>query len=725
MLKGRFKYVALIIFLSGLILIVFLQFNSGRSIDTLILGNTSLLTELKTQNDLQKLQTEIVTVESKVRGAVITKDRAHLEGIREEIDSINEKLKQIEENVGDTDTDHMLVNLHALVSRKIVYSLRVIDTFNVAGKEAAEKIINETNSKRLTDSIFDMVDDVDSSRQVSLSQIVATVDSSGEAARKRGFILAVVACMFCIAAFWYIVNQSMQQERLIHILDASEKKVKEAARVKEQFLANMSHEIRTPMNAMLGFTNLLQKTTLHPQQREYIENIQASGEKLLAIVNDILDLSKIEAGMMRIEPAPFSLRALLHSIEAMFSEKARQKQLNLQFSVANDIPDMLQGDSVRLTQVLVNLLSNAIKFTAKGGINASVKKLEGDDNGVKLQFSVKDTGIGIAPEKQQTIFERFQQAEADTTRRYGGTGLGLSIAKQIIDLQHGTIRVNSEPGGGTEFIFDLAYQLSNEQVHPDTQFYTEARTHELPISLNVLIAEDNVMNQQLMKHLMSNWKLNFKIVGNGKEALNELQSSSYTYDIVLMDIQMPEMDGYSVTKILRDDLKLQIPVIAMTAHAMAGEKEKCLALGMNDYISKPIREAELYDLILRHTKNINDKAGKPPVVIDLDYLRELSKGNKSFESDMIQQFIVQVPEEISVLEISIEKKNYEAIRAAAHGLKSSVSFVGLSPKLQPLLEQIEKHSSAENGNMQAIRQNFELLQNICSEAIKEAKSLLV
>ncbi|MBS1574299.1 MAG: CHASE3 domain-containing protein, partial [Bacteroidetes bacterium] len=245
MLRGRFKYVALVIFLSGLLLIVFLQFNSGRSIDKLIEGNTSLLNELKIQNDLQKLQTEIVTVESQIRGAVITQNRQHLEGIREEIDSINHKLKFIENNIKDKSTSVMLRKLNTLVSRKIVYSQQVIETFLTLGKPAAEKIIN-ANSQRLSDSLFDVVDDVDSSRQVSLSKIVESVDVSGAAARNRGLILAIVACIFCIVAFWYIVNQSMQQQRLINILDTSEKKVKEAARIKEQFLANMSHEIRTP-----------------------------------------------------------------------------------------------------------------------------------------------------------------------------------------------------------------------------------------------------------------------------------------------------------------------------------------------------------------------------------------------------------------------------------------------------------------------------------------------
>ncbi len=721
MLKGRFKYIALIIFLSGLILIVFLQFNSGRSIDKLIDGNTSLLNELKTQNDLQKLQTEIVTVESQIRGAVITQNRKHLEGIREEIDSINHKLKSIEGNIKDKETSVMLQKLSTLVNRKIIYSQQVIDTFLIAGKIAAEKIINTNNSQRLSDSLFDVVDDVDSSRQVSLSEIVESVDASGAAARNRGFVLAVVACIFCITAFWYIVNQSMQQQRLINILDASEKKVKEAAHIKEQFLANMSHEIRTPMNAMLGFTNLLHKTKLDANQQQYIENIQASGEKLLAIVNDILDLSKIEAGMMRIEPAPFSLRALLHSVETMFSERVKQKQLYLHFFVGENIPDTLEGDSVRLTQVLVNLLSNAVKFTLTGGINVLVKSIELNDDEVRLRFSVKDTGIGIATEKQQTIFERFQQAEADTTRRYGGTGLGLSIAKQIIDLQNGTITVTSEVGKGTEFVFELTYNISKQQAEIAKKVSLEQKKENLAGKIKALIAEDNVMNQQLMKHLMTNWKFDFDIVNNGKEALARLQSKQY--DIVLMDIQMPETDGYTATKTLRNELNLSVPVIAMTAHAMAGEKEKCISYGMNDYISKPINESELYDIILKCTNSNKKQLNQASSIIDLDYLNELSKGDKNFEAEMIRQFIVQVPEEINSLKSFITEKNYDAVKSAAHGLKSSVSFVGLTSKLQPVLDQIERHASSKNG-ADEIQRNFEELQQVCANAVEEAKLLL-
>lgn len=719
MLRGRAKYIPLLIFLSGLLLIVFLQFNSGRSVNKLIDGNTSLLNELETRNELQKLETELVNIESRIRGGVITEDKSDLQVIKEDIGKIQERLRNIRESNKDSVTGLLLSGLEKLVSRKLLFSRQVLDTFTNSGKIAAEKIINASSGKELTDSIFDAVDAVDSSRQVALSKIIQLVDDSGRTAQRRGFILAIVACAFCIVAFWYIVRQSMQQQQLIKILDASEKKVKEAARIKEQFLANMSHEIRTPMNAMLGFTGLLQKTELDKVQKQYAENIHSSGEKLLTVVNDILDLSKIEAGMMRIESAPFRLRALVHSVETMFSQKAAEKKLKLLFSVEENVPDILEGDAVRLTQVMINLLGNAIKFTDTGEVKVAVTLIEQVDDKARLRFIVKDTGIGITEDKQQKIFERFQQAESDTTRRYGGTGLGLSIAKQIIDLQNGNIKVQSEPGRGTEFTFELAYTISGKKIKTNNKDTLPEDLSHFTNDITILIAEDNIMNQQLMKHLMSNWRMNYKIVSNGNEAVEVLTKEKF--NLVLMDIQMPELDGYHATELIRGKLKLSVPVIAMTAHAMEGEKEKCISYGMSDYISKPIREQELYNLILHHTGRKNEATNNTGI-INLDYLREISKGNKNFEEEMVREFIVQAPEEINTLQNAIQTHNLEMIKQVAHALKSSVSFVGLSSKLDPLLHNIETNA-AGSGNIQVIAANFEQLRQLCDGAVKEARAM--
>jgi CheY-like chemotaxis protein/two-component sensor histidine kinase len=386
---------------------------------------------------------------------------------------------------------------------------------------------------------------------------------------------------------------------MIADLNESRRKIKEASSLKEQFLANMSHEIRTPMNAIIGFTNILKRTNLEAEQRSYVQNIHSAGENLLALINDILDLSKIEAGMIQLEETNFSLRSLIGSIAAMLDEKIKEKKLYLTTEIKEAVPDIVTGDAARLTQILVNLLGNAIKFTEVGGVKLIVDVLHVDKDKVNLKFNIIDTGIGIAKEKQEAIFERFQQAEAETSRRFGGTGLGLSIVKELVELQGGSLSLESKPGKGSEFIMQIEYKLPDEEkMLSEALAAAEINT----VSLNevkVLIAEDNPMNQQLIKHLMKNWVIDHTIVNNGAEAVEALKNENFS--IVLMDIQMPEMDGYTATAVIRNELKLQIPIIAMTAHAMMGEKEKCLQLGMNDYISKPLKETILYNIIAQYS----------------------------------------------------------------------------------------------------------------------------
>ena len=264
--------------------------------------------------------------------------------------------------------------------------------------------------------------------------------------------------------FWYIINTIRRQEHLIHQLNISEKNEREAAQVKEKFLANMSHEIRTPMNAILGFTHLLERKELDEESKEYVETIQKSGENLLTIINDILDLSKIEAGMMRIEAAPFNIRGLLHSVETMFTDKAKEKGIELFSRIDDTMADTLTGDATRLTQILVNIIGNAIKFTSEGNIVIQITNEGIKDTVVNTGITITDTGIGIEPEKLEKIFDRFQQVDDDVTRKHGGTGLGLAIVNDLIQLQKGSIKVESEMGKGTTFHIVMPYKIARDEV---------------------------------------------------------------------------------------------------------------------------------------------------------------------------------------------------------------------------------------------------------------------
>src|SRR5215203_2956397 len=594
-----YHHIALWGFLIGILFIVFIQFFSGRSVKHLTQLNTSLLNELHLQHNLHKLESDLLIVESDLMFAVLSQDSVFLRDIDLKTASVNEDLKNLEQLLQSGKYADYLPKLHSLVEQKIVFNNSVTNTFKLNGKQSAEALISTKAGKILRDSISSIINTIDKTKQAELISIIDANKKSGLQARLWGVIMGVIACGLLVFAFWYILNLSSRQQKMIAELNESERKIKEASSLKEQFLANMSHEIRTPMNAIIGFTNILKRTSLETDQRRYVQNIHSAGENLLALINDILDLSKIEAGMIQLEETNFSLRSLISSIVAMFDEKIKEKSLYLTTEIKEDVPDILTGDAVRLTQILVTLLSNAIKFTETGGVKVIADVLNIEKEKLRLKFSIIDTGIGIAKEKQDAIFERFQQAEAETTRRFGGTGLGLSIVKQLVELQGGMLTMQSEPGKGSEFIVIMEYKLPDEEkMLSEALAAAEINTVSLS-EVKVLIAEDNPMNQQLIKHLMKNWAINHTVVSNGLEAIEALRKEYFS--LILMDIQMPEMDGYTATAVIRAELQSQIPIIAMTAHAMMGEKEKCIQLGMNDYISKPLKETILYNIIAQYS----------------------------------------------------------------------------------------------------------------------------
>jgi signal transduction histidine kinase/CheY-like chemotaxis protein len=592
-------------FLIGILFIVFIQFISNRNINQVIGGNQSLLAELRVQNELRRIESHILTIESDIRGSIISEKKLFLVDVRDKIKMISDDLSVLKNHLSSTSNLGEIKKLEILVNRKIEFSNQVLKSFNEKGKASAEVLVNTGRGQEIRDSIMQVINSLDSSRQNKLLAITDQIKSNGNQVRIWAMSLGFIACIFLIVAFWYVVSISTGQKQMIEELNDSERKIKEGAHLKEQFLANMSHEIRTPMNAIIGFTNILKRTDLNPEQRQYVQNINSAGENLLTLINDILDLSKMEAGMLHLEETNFSLHTLTNSISAMFTERIAEKGLLLKKEIAPDVPDIITGDAVRLTQILVNLLNNAIKFTEAGEVTMIVKLRTLTKEKAGLLIQISDTGIGIAKEKQAAIFERFQQAEAETTRRFGGTGLGLSIVRQLVEIQGGSMSLQSEPGKGSTFTVLMEYKVPDEEK---MLFEALAAAETEAVSLNeikVLIAEDNVMNQQLIKHLMKNWNIDYTLVNNGEEAVERLRAEDFT--MVLMDIQMPEMDGYTATSVIRNELQSDIPIIAMTAHAMMGEKEKCIQLGMNDYVSKPLKETILYNIIAQYSLDKTEK----------------------------------------------------------------------------------------------------------------------
>ena len=393
-----------------------------------------------------------------------------------------------------------------------------------------------------------------------------------------------------------ITQQKRIEQELIEaktIAEAAQHKAEIATASKQQFLSNMSHEIRTPMNAMLGFTRVALKTDLTAKQKEYLTAIKTSGDSLIVLINDILDLAKVDAGKITFEHKPFKLADSMASMLHLFEPKIQEKNLVLKTNYDPKIPEILRGDAVRLHQILLNLLGNAVKFTNVGTITVSVKLVNEDKEKATVEFAVSDTGIGIAEDKIDQIFENFHQAASDTTRLFGGTGLGLAIVKQLVKAQDSTIQVESKEHEGSTFSFRLSFDRTEKEAEivPDIEeLNTDVK------NIKVLVVEDMLLNQLLMKTILDDFGFERDIAGNGQIAIDQLEIKSY--DIILMDLQMPVMNGFEATKYIRNTLKSNIPIIALTADVTTVDLEKCTAVGMNDYIAKPVDEHILYHKIM-------------------------------------------------------------------------------------------------------------------------------
>lgn len=408
------------------------------------------------------------------------------------------------------------------------------------------------------------------------------------------------ACLACLQHAY--LNEARQEALLAQkAAEQAHQAAVQANKAKSEFLAMMSHEIRTPMNGVMGLTDLMLYSEVSPQQREYLDMIKSSSRALLDIINEILDFSRIESGSLTLNYAPLSLRELIRDTFPPLTLRAKEKALAFHWEVAGDVPDALDGDAGRLRQILINLVGNAIKFTERGEVAVSVTLQSGAAVGQAcVLFAIRDTGIGIAPDKQASIFQPFQQADNSITRRYGGTGLGLAISSQLVEMMGGHLRVESDPGNGSIFHFSAVFNLT---VKPQTPPLASARLTLLQADrpLDILLAEDNAVNRMLAVRLLSKVGHKVTVAENGQEAIAAWLVKRP--DVILMDMQMPVMDGIEASLQIRQQEQarglMSTPIIALTANAMSSDRDRCLAAGMDDFLSKPFNAQDLLDVLMR------------------------------------------------------------------------------------------------------------------------------
>jgi PAS domain S-box-containing protein len=497
-----------------------------------------------------------------------------------------------------------------------------------------------------------------------------------------------------------------------------------AVRAKQQFLSNMSHEIRTPMNAIIGFTKVLLKTDLSTKQNEYLTAIKMSGDALIVLINDILDLAKVDAGKMTFEKTPFKMASSISAMLHLFETKIQEKNLKLIKQYDSKIPQILVGDPVRLNQIILNLMSNAVKFTTEGKIIVNVNLLSEDEEKVTIEFSVTDTGIGIEENKIINIFENFQQASSATSRLYGGTGLGLAIVKQLVEKQNGTIHVTSKVNEGSSFSFILTYLKTNTEAESVTDI--EELNTEIE-NVKVLVVEDIALNQLLMKTLLDDFGFERDIASNGKIAIEKLQKKSY--DIILMDLQMPEMNGFEATEYIRNTMHSSIPIIALTADVTTVDLAKCREVGMNDYISKPVDERILFNKIISWVKKtepsntsrkIVHEADSDSVIkcTDLNYLMRRTKSDPVLIMEVIALYLEQTRPLIKSMKQSFHDEDWNLLQSTVHKMIPSFSIMGMNIDFEEMARKIKDYANSQQQTSEIFNMVLKL-ENVLIQSCKE------
>jgi signal transduction histidine kinase/CheY-like chemotaxis protein/HPt (histidine-containing phosphotransfer) domain-containing protein len=499
---------------------------------------------------------------------------------------------------------------------------------------------------------------------------------------------------------------------------------KETAASKEAFISNMSHEMRTPLNGIIGMIRELNKEKLTIEQQSYVDNAYKASKHLLSIINNVLDLSKIKAGELKLSSNHFDFKEELNNVSTILQGQAAAKEINFSCTISPECSNIYIGDPTRIRQILINLLGNSIKFTDKGFVSINIKKTNSYSASEDLLITISDSGMGMDQNYLKNIFTKFQQEDASSSRKHSGTGLGMAITKELIDLMKGSIKIESSKNIGTSIFIKINLPLGDlSKIKESTNKIVSKGLEDT----NILLVEDNEINRYVAYNALKNHVKSISEAENGREAIELIKGNKY--DLILMDLQMPEMSGLEATHVIREDLKLNIPIVALTANAFKSEIEKCIHAGMNNYIAKPFNEKQLITIIQKEINNIKKESASQKNKIsksklyNLDNLHEMSRGDKNFVSNMIQLFIKNIPISIRTIESAIIKKDITTINKIAHKIKPSLLNLGISSIYEDV-KTLEKYTIDEDDSFENINVIFSKVKTTL-EIIIESLSKIV
>jgi signal transduction histidine kinase/DNA-binding response OmpR family regulator len=670
-------FIIFFIFLGAFGILLFFNYKSYTSTNKLIKNNDELIEELELSSNIQFFQTHLVLLDKYMDESIASGKVNAIRDVEREIKILKLSSNYLSTMFSTHREGEGGIEFSRQVAKKLNLGQRILDEYklsgNISDEIATEVRMSDELNYLLNEKLFEL-EEVNEDKVIEKSEWLKKAENNSQ---QLSLVFILVSSVLFAFALGFIFNKIKNQQNLISELELAKTKEIKLNKIKDDFIANMSHEIRTPLNVILGFSSLMEKEKLSDRLSEMVQTIKNAGGQLMMIVNQVLDVAKMEEGKLELDSKPFQLKQVCHILDSSYRKMIEDK--GLEFKVQTNVQDEMSvtGDQIKLIQIVSNLLSNAHKFTSSGKIGLELM-LKVDETDAQIQITVSDTGIGIEKLKLNSIFDRFEQADNNITRNYGGTGLGLAIVKQLVDIMNGKIKVDSTLGQGSKFLVSIPIQIEKTNLIEQISSSIE---DEIICGTKILVVEDNNLNTKLIQNWLEPFNLELTYTVSAIEALDILKNQ--VFDIILLDIQMPGMDGYTCAQHIRNGLGLQMPIIGMTAHTRKQDMLDCYAAGMQAHITKPIDKVDLFYLLSMYSRIQHS------TLINHEYLKELSSGNEAFIQDLMDEFLKQNPVENEKLRKAFFEENLDLIKTTAHTLKTNYGYLGMDEKFIEVFRSLE------------------------------------